>query len=120
MNFFRKIQVSITPKTYDELVKELIAILGEIKNYIHEDSDVVWTRYETAKEVIELIDGFARRIGAGDKTVFEEINYAFAPTGTFQDISINNGWGQEYIEISGRFDKVYDELRKCLLPRGSK
>jgi hypothetical protein len=34
----------------------------------------------------------------------------FLPTSTYQEISISNGWGDNYIKLSSEFDKLYEKL----------
>jgi len=35
-----------------------------------------------------------------------EINYLIAPTGKIQEISLDNGWSEEFIEIADTIDKI--------------
>ena len=112
MGLFRsKKKVQERQKTNDELIADLIVILREVKGKLTNESNVVWTHYESASDLIFEIERFISCLLANDMAVLEEIYFAFLPTSTFQDVSINNGWGREYIEMSVRFDKVYAEIR---------
>lgn len=44
------------------------------------------------------------------ESCMEKINLLFAPTGDLQEISISNGWGEKFIEVSSKFDKLTDLL----------
>ena len=44
--------------------------------------------------------------------VKSKINKLFLSTCTFQDISIPNGWADEYLSIAERFDKLYYTMVK--------
>ena len=36
----------------------------------------------------------------------QEAKYLLAPTGNLQELSIENGWGQEFNDISGKIDHL--------------
>ncbi|NOW96556.1 hypothetical protein FHW89_003229 [Mucilaginibacter sp. SG564] len=36
----------------------------------------------------------------------------FAPTGTFQELSISNGWSHEYLNLAHQFDVYYEKFKK--------
>ncbi|THF82691.1 hypothetical protein [Cohnella fermenti] len=42
----------------------------------------------------------------GDNKVISELNILFAPTGSFQEISIASGWGEKFIELAALFDEI--------------
>jgi|GEM_PF-6445027 len=46
-----------------------------------------------------------------DFAALEEVNLLFGPTGTFQELSIVNGWPNYYIKISEKFDSIYSFLK---------
>jgi len=59
-----------------------------------------------AMEFLELERNKVRTSQQFDKKLLQSL---FAPTGSIQEISINNGWGDEFIEISKIIDK-YTQL----------
>ena len=66
--------------------REIIDLLTEIKTRITDDSDVVWTRFNTIDELRGHIDDCISRLRQGDKDVLSDINIDFAPTSTFQEL----------------------------------
>ena len=36
----------------------------------------------------------------------------FAPTSTYQEISLSNGWGNEFLKLADQFDKLYEKIRR--------
>lgn len=90
---------------------EIIDLLTEIKNRITDDSDVVWTRFSTVDELRGHIDGCISRLNQGDKTALRDINIDFSPTSTFQELSIQNGWSDDYLRLATRFDNLYKKCR---------
>ena len=94
------------------MIDEIIKIIEIVKNKISDSSDVIWTRYESAKEFRDDLDGYITRLKANDKSCLEELNILFAPTGSLQEHSISNGWSKEFLRISEIFDKIYYSLKK--------
>lgn len=87
--------------------KMLLDIFNEIKDLINNtNTDMTWTSYSNEKEFIQeydlLIDDFKK----GVKGCIDRLILLFAPTGILQEISLNNGWGERFIEISYDFDKL--------------
>jgi len=91
-------------KTVDS---EIIALLTEIKNKVKDDSDVVWTRFNTVDELRGHIDNCISRLNQGDKNVIKDIDIDFGPTSTYQELSIQNGWSDDYMRLATQFDNLY-------------
>lgn len=94
------------------MINDLVKIIGQIKNKISDTSDVIWTKYETAKEFRDDLDGYITRLKVNDKSCLEELKVLFAPTGSFQEHSISNGWSDEYLMLAEEFDKIYYQLKE--------
>ena len=86
---------------------EIIDLLKEIKQRIKDDSDVFRTNYDTVDDIRKHIDDCILRIQNGDKDVLTDINIDFAPTSTFQELSIQNGWSDHYMILANKFDRIY-------------
>lgn len=95
----------------EKLEVELIGILEEIRSYSTDDSDMMYTYFETPKELREEIDQCISGIKAKDKKVWEPLNLSFLPTGTFQEHSMQNGWSERYHKLAERFDFIYENLK---------
>jgi hypothetical protein len=93
------------------MINELIKIIELIKDNISDCSDVIWTKYETAKEFRDDLDRYMARLKLNDKSCLEELNVLFAPTGYLQEHSISNGWSDEYVRLAAQFDKIYCSLK---------
>lgn len=89
------------------MINELFSIMESAKEKISDDSDVVWTGYNTARELRDEIDLYVNQIKSGNFNGLEELYKHFFPTCTFQEHSISNGWMDEYINLAERFDKIY-------------
>jgi len=90
---------------------ELIDILNKVKEKFTDDSDLLWTSYETAKEVRNELDVCIEQLGKGDKSCLENLNMHFLPTSTFQEHSLQNNWTNEYMKLSEKFDSIYAKIK---------
>ena len=72
---------------------------------------MVWTGYNTAKELRDEIDLYVNQIKRGDLKGLEELSKYFLPTATFQEHSVSNGWPDEYLRLAEDFDKIYNSLK---------
>lgn len=88
---------------YDELIK----IMKEVKEIIDSpNTDVTWSRYNTVEEIIKDLDSCIEQLNQEDKSAIEKLKILFAPTGAFQEISIDSGWSDRYLELANRFDEI--------------
>jgi len=89
------------------MAQELIDILQKIKSKLTDDSDLMWTSYDKAKQLRDELDIYIEQLKKGDSSCLDKLYMHFAPTSSFQEHSIQNSWSDEYIALSDRFDKVY-------------
>ncbi|CAD0003231.1 hypothetical protein [Flavobacterium salmonis] len=90
----------------------VIKLLKIIKSKITPDTDLLWTNYNSAEEVIAEINKIDNLLRNNDKKGLEYLGYLFAPTGTFQEISMQNDWIQEYLNLSLEFDILHEHLKQ--------
>ncbi len=93
------------------MIPDLITILEKVKDKISDSSDIVWTGYDTAKELREEIQLYVNELSAGNLQSLKTIQIHFAPTSTFQEHSISNGWSDEYLRLAEKFDYIYSSLK---------
>ncbi|MCF6403127.1 hypothetical protein L3C95_09595 [Chitinophaga filiformis] len=94
------------------LITELISILTIVKEKITDDSDLIWTSYETHIELREEIDRCIYQLQQNHERILDEIKIHFAPTSVFQEQAMSNGWTEEYRALAERFDDVYELLNR--------
>ena len=93
-------------------VDEVIGILQEVKNVLAlPDTDVVWSRYNSAEDALEDIHQHMESLRRGDLSKLDELTSVFAPTGNLQEISISSGWGEAFLYLAARFDRAIELLR---------
>jgi hypothetical protein len=93
------------------MTENLIYILKQVKERFTDSSDMLWTSYETAKEVRDELDVYIEHIKIGDKTCLDNLNMHFLPASTFQEHSLQNGWSKDYMILSDKFDSIYAKIK---------
>ncbi|NIK72503.1 hypothetical protein [Paenibacillus sp. BK720] len=90
-------------------INDLLGLLDELRTLIDSpNTNVVWSQFNSVEEVLNTLDTLKRRVALGDNKVISELKILFAPTGSFQEISIDSGWGEKFIELATRFDEIFD------------
>lgn len=85
-------------------------ILKQLKGFITQKTNTFWTGFESANAFLEELNRDIERIEACDFEALEKVMIEFAPTGTYQELSLSNGWSDDYIKLANKFDKLYNRL----------
>lgn len=93
------------------ILKERYTALTEILNEINlkvssQDTDILFSKYNTVEELLGDINSFTIRLINDGLSALSDIYIFFAPTGSLQEISIANGWGNKFIELSNKVDEI--------------
>lgn len=86
---------------------ELVSAFEKIIELLDRSEDTIWANYTVAEagEILQTeLENYKQTQKLSDSGKYR-INFLFLPTSALQEISINNGWGDEYVKISGIFDK---------------
>ncbi|HTI58879.1 hypothetical protein [Mucilaginibacter sp.] len=95
----------------DPDIKKIIDILIAIGNKINSDTDVAWTHFDNAKQLQDNLSNEIKKLQSANYEDLGQIYLWFLPTGAFQELSISNGWGEEYIEWAEAFDRALEKFR---------
>lgn len=77
--------------------------LIEVKEYLKKSEESIWAP-DTPQDIIMFFDKTIKLIDE-DKTIdINELEMLFGPTSSIQDLSIDNGWGEQYLDLSTAFD----------------
>ena len=93
----------------DKSREELKELLNEILTFIEDSEDTLWSPL-TVNEVSEIIQKEIKNLETGKKVNRNQLIIEFLPTSTFQEISMDNGWSNDYISLSANFDKLINEI----------
>jgi hypothetical protein len=84
--------------------KDLLQILAEIRSLLVLSTESDWAAL-TPEEVITILDREMTSVQATNRVCnVVELSSLFAPTAEIQEISMANGWGERYVELSSHFD----------------
>lgn len=86
---------------------ELISAFERIIDLLDQSEDTIWANYtvDEAKEILQTeLENYKQTQKLSDSGK-SRINFLFLPTSALQEISMDNGWGDEYIKLSNIFDK---------------
>lgn len=97
-----------SPSQHFDKISEL---LTSIKIKTNAQTDVIWSRYETPQELIDDLDAKIVKLRASNYDVLGDLYMLFAPTGSFQEISLSNGWSEEFLELAESFELLYKNLK---------
>lgn len=86
---------------YDQLI-DLLKCVRSIVDF--PEVDLCWSRYNDLAELLKEIDLYIDKIKTHDDSIKADLSFFFAPTGSLQEISISNGWGEKFIEIAEAID----------------
>ncbi|RFZ91907.1 hypothetical protein D0C36_10685 [Mucilaginibacter conchicola] len=95
---------------FDE-VKTIIQILAIVKDKIDDQSEMIYSTWDTPQEAIEEIDDCIKKMLDGDFSILLTLEMFFMVTGPFQELSMQNGWSKEYLKIARQFDAVVLKLK---------
>ena len=101
----------IQNKNTDDCWDAVIKLLEVIKSKITHETDLLWTHYNSAEELIVEINVINNLLVDHNTQGLEFLAYLFAPTGALQEISMQNDWIQEYLNLSLEFDTLYEHLK---------
>ncbi len=85
----------------------LISALEKTIKLLEKSEDSVWANYtvEEAREILRTELENYKKTGEISGFGKSQISFLFLPTSALQDIAIDNGWGDEYLEIANVIDR---------------
>jgi hypothetical protein len=91
-------------KTMESALAKLISLLGQSEESFYSD--------QSPNELIEVISTELRHIRKTGKIAKpDNLLFVLAPTNSLQDISIDNGWGDEFLKIAEQIEGALDKCR---------
>jgi hypothetical protein len=104
-------EVNFLKRSYHQLINEAINILLQVKDKIKDDSDCVYTYYETPGDMRKEIDKYVQELKNGRTILLDEMYMHFLPTAAYQEHSMADDWTIAYHNLAERFDKVYIAIK---------
>jgi len=95
----------------NEKIEDIVEILELIREkFKSPDINILRSSFDTIEEVISELEAHIFKIKKEDFSTIGKLIVLFAPTSDLQEIAIDSGWGQLFLNISERFDKAVKEL----------
>lgn len=85
--------------------QQLIEVLLRCREFAKASQDAAWSSM-TVSEIVGVLDRGIEAIERGMEWNRDELKMLFAPTGDLQETAIANGWDENYLSLSKRFDDV--------------
>lgn len=104
---------------FDTLSKQIVGfndfqkigqLLRKLRAKIQDETDVLWTQFKDTKSFIEDLESDIKAIENCDRKTLKKIKINFLPTSTYQEISLSNNWGDEFLKMASDFDGLYSRI----------
>jgi hypothetical protein len=91
--------------------QKIKSILETIRSFTTEETDTVWAGYDNGKDFLVDLNIDIEKISFCDFETLEKLNMEFAPTSTYQEISLSNSWSNEFLKLAEQFDNLYKKIK---------
>ena len=85
-------------------IDNLVLALEKTLSLLRESESSAWAGL-SIEEVIHQIEEELDKARNSQPTDLKRLGFLFAPTGALQETSIDNGWANEFLEISKTIDR---------------
>ncbi len=87
-------------------MKEIIKVLEKVKEIIgNYQMDLSYSTYRSEEELVNDLELYISKLKANNFSCNKQISLLFAPTGDLQEIAIDSGWSEEYMELAEIIDR---------------
>jgi len=94
----------MTLEALSSVLRETRAILAR------SDNDFTWSSWQDGEQALAEIDDLLRQVATGRIADLGSLNVLFAPTGPLQEVSLESGWGEEFLALAAKFDSAIADL----------
>lgn len=88
----------------EDLNMKMINVLTHLAEFLKNSDESLYAA-ETPEQLLKIVNvNLASMQTSGTFDSLEKVQSLFLPTASLQEISIDNGWGEQYIELSKDFE----------------
>ena len=88
----------------------LLDVLQRTRQWLaRPDNNFLWSSWKDADDALREIDALIGAFGSATGPDPGQIKVLFAPTGPIQDVSVNSGWGDRFLELSEAVDAALED-----------
>ncbi len=80
-------------------------------------NDFTNSPWRSADAAIEELATFFRCLEDGDLVALDRLGFLFAPKGALQEVGLDSGWCDEFLDVASDFDRAAKSLRPSRLER---
>jgi len=92
-------------------IEAMAQILREARELLaRPQNSFLYSNWDDATEALQEIDTVINQLAANVLPNRNDLEILFLPTGPVQEVSINSGWGNEFIVLATRFDHAMRQL----------
>lgn len=85
-------------------------ILQEIKSKINLNTDSIWAGFDSVDIILKELNQDIENIRLCNFTTLSKVNIEFAVTSIYQELSMSNGWSDDYLILAEKFKEVYEKI----------
>jgi hypothetical protein len=101
------ISTLIQSKLTQRALPELLAVLRSARTYLaRPENDFSWSSWRSQEDALVEMDSIIENILGGAIPERASVAVLFAATGPIQEVSLSSGWGQEFVDLGGAFDRI--------------
>ena len=93
-------------------IDKMIEILITVREKISGNTNLIYSGFDTIDDLIKHIDDSLNNLRYKNIEHFDSIKCDFLPTSLYQELSLDNNWGDEFIKLAGEFDKSYENWQR--------
>ena len=84
--------------------EKLIAVLREVRALLARPGNAfIYSSWDDTAHALREFDQLLIEVQSGHVPA-ETLKVLFAPTGSIQEVSVDSGWGCEFLELAAQFD----------------
>lgn len=89
----------------DSMLRDLIGRLETLETLLQNSADSDWA-HETPDELIRELSRLRLKLQTNSPAVHSELKHLFVPTGSLNEIAMENGWFETYAETARLIDAL--------------
>lgn len=87
---------------------DLINTLEKLLELVQHSQESAWASMEI-DEIQKELGQYIKEIKVGNLKNLKKLQVLFAPTGPIQEISLDNGWGEQFVKLAGEIDRLINQ-----------
>jgi hypothetical protein len=89
----------------DDARLKLLEVIREARALVAlPGNDFAWSDWSSVDSALEELDNHIALLERGSLPPLLALKILFAPTGSLQEVSIQSGWAEEFLQLAERFD----------------